>query len=100
MSVDVVIPPEVIQNRRNFKVLLEFTHEAVRSNVSFLKELAKLLKTYQDYSKLIKDETTADLIAFLEYVVANVVSEMSEFERVLADWREDFDSGGDSNVEE
>jgi ABC-type taurine transport system substrate-binding protein len=100
MSVDIAIPPEVIQNRRNFKVLLEFTHEAVSSNLSFLKELSKLLKAYQDYSKLIKDETTADLIAFLEYVVTNVVSEISELEGVLADWRRDFDSGGDSNVEE
>jgi succinate dehydrogenase/fumarate reductase flavoprotein subunit len=100
MSVDIAIPPEVIQNRRNFKALLDFTHEAVSSNVSFLKELAKLLKAYQDYSKLIKDETTADLIAFLEYAVTNVVSEMSEFEGVLADWRRDFDSRGDSNVEE
>jgi superfamily I DNA/RNA helicase len=100
MSVDVVITPEIIQDRRNFKALLEFTHEAVKSNVSFLKELANLLKAYQEYSRLIKDETTANLIAFLEYVATNVVSEMSEFEGVLADWRRDFDSGGDSNVEE
>jgi hypothetical protein len=100
MSVDVVIPPEIIQNRRNFKVLLDFTHETVSSNLSFLKELRELLKVYQDYSKLIKDETTADLIAFLEYVVTNVISEMSEFEGVLADWRRDFNSGGDSDAGE
>jgi len=89
-----VVPPEIAQNRRNFKAFLEFVYTAIESDLRVLRELSELLKAYYDYSRLINDEVTADLTAFLDYCVVNAIVQISELEGMLAEWRRDF------NVEE